>query len=542
MKKNTFYLALTILLFSLKINAQNERLLLLESFTNTSCGYCGMYNPAMDALIAANPDKIAAIKYHVSWPSNQDPMYLHNTSENNSRTNYYGVSGVPFVVIDGNHFSGGPNQVTQNIINQQQSITSPLEMRLSYELNEAENTITVHVMGHITTDIEGSCKLYVGVIEKEIHFNFAPGNNGERDFYSVMKKLLPSANGTNLGELAEGNYFAYNFTWELANVYNNDQLDAIAWVQNQNTKEVYQTCKSSQELVPFFDNEACVSDISNVKSVICSGEACPRFLLTNYGGTPLTSAEVEVLVNGESLKTMEWNGNLDTFESETVDLGEVGFTVNEDNFLEVRINSVNGGIDGVPDNNLATFEFDGAPDIANKVLTLTVRTDGNPQETTWKVTQIESGEVVLEGGPYDTPNHTYTEILEIPNDGCYDFTIYDAGGNGFSGSGIYGMKAGSTTLFHGKVFGDSESNEFSYEITDSTEEPSVASTSIFPNPTTGMVNILTEGEQMVTIYNMVGQRVFEVVASSFVQIDMKAFGTGIYVVKVGKETQRIVVE
>ena len=182
MKKTTLIVASLLMLFSLKANAQNERMLLLESFTNTGCGPCAAYNPAMDALIAANPDKVAAIKYHVNWPSAADPMYLHNTAENGARTSYYGVNSVPHVVIDGNRYSSNPAQLNQNILNQLQTLESPMEMRLSYEVNEAENTITVHVMGRTSTAVEGNFKLYVGVIEREIHFNSAPGPNGERDF------------------------------------------------------------------------------------------------------------------------------------------------------------------------------------------------------------------------------------------------------------------------------------------------------------------------------------------------------------------------
>lgn len=541
MKRFTFIIA-ALLLFSLNSNAQNQRVLLLESFTNTSCGYCGMYNPAMDALIAANSDKIAAIKYHVSWPSDQDPMYLHNTSENNARTSYYSVTGVPYVVIDGNHFSGGPNQVTQSVVNQLQGIESPIEMRLSYEVNETENTITVHVMGHVSTDIQGNCKLYVGVIEREIHFTYTPGNNGERDFYSVMKKLLPNSSGTALNSMEAGSYFAYNFTWELANIYNMDQLDAIAWVQNSNTKEVYQACKSSETLEPFFANEASVSDVSNVKTMNCSGIAEPKVLITNFGSDAMTSAELEVLVNGELLKTVDWTGNLATFDSETVDLGEISFFVEEQNALEVRIKSVNNSEDEASDNNVAVFNINQASMSVGKTIKLTLRTDSNPQETTWRVTNLMTGEIVQEGGPYTEPSTLFNIIIDISGDGCYDFTIFDAGGDGLAGSGVYGLKAGNTTLFSGKYFGYSESNEFSYEVTAGVCESLSQGTSIYPNPTSGMVNIVCEGRQAVTIYNMVGQCVFEGQCDGELQIDMKVYGLGIYAIQIGGETQRIVVK
>ena len=537
-----YHFASIMMLFSLNANSQNQRVLLLESFTNTGCGPCAAYNPAMDALIANNADKIAAIKYHVNWPSSADPMYLHNTAENGARTSYYNVTGVPQVVIDGTRFSGNPSQVTQGIIDQLYAIESPMELLLTYEVNEAENTIAVHVMGRASIDIESELKLHVGVIEREIHFNSAPGPNGERDFYSVMKKLLPNSNGQNLGTLKANDYFAYSFTWELANIYNMDQLDAIAWVQSSSTKEVLQACKSSEAFEPFYANEAGVSNFSNVKSVTCSGVEEPKIVLTNFGSNNLTSAELDVLINGESVRTLTWNGNLSTFASEVVDLGEISFPVEENNLMEVKITSVNGDIDEAQTNDIASINIEGSPDIVGKVIKLILRTDSNPEETTWKVTNVWSGEVIAEGGPYEDANHNYTEVIEINGDGCYDLTIYDAGGNGFSGSGVYGLKAGSATLFTGKAFGDHESNEFSYEVVASADEASITTTSIYPNPTSGIVSIVCDGEQMVTIYNMAGQRVYDGMSNGYLQIDLKAYGAGIYAIQVGNETQRVVVK
>ena len=531
------------MLICLKVNAQNERVLLFECFTNTGCGPCAQQNPALDALISNNGDRIAAIKYHMSWPASNDPMYLHNTADNDARRGVYSINAVPHTVVDGIRFSNQPGYLNQSSVNNWLAIESPLELRLSYELDQTNNVITVHVMGRASRDIEGNCKLYVGVIEKEIHFNSAPGSNGERDFYSVMKKLLPSATGTFIGEMKEGDYFAYTFSWEWANVYNVDQLDAIAWIQNQNSKEVYQACRSSQSFEPFYHNEAGLSNLDHVKSVSCSGVVEPVVELSSFGSNALTSAELEVKVNGEVVKTVEWTGNLPIFASEKVEIGEVNFPVEDVNALEVCIKSVNGGADEAAKNNVVSSDIKGAPETVGKVMKLSIRTDNNPQETTWAVTNTSTGEVILQGGPYAEANHTYNETLEITGDGCYDVTIFDAGGDGLTdGNGFYGMKAGGTTLFSGGEFADFESNEFSYEVTADVEEDLTQAISVYPNPTSGMLNIVCEGKQTVTLYNMVGQRVFEGEADGWLQIDVKAYGAGVYAVQVGSETTRIVVK
>ena len=543
MKRITLFLASLLMLVCLKTNAQNQRVLLFESFTNTGCGPCASQNPALDALINNNGERIAAIKYHMNWPGANDPMYLHNTVDNNARRGVYGISAVPHTVVDGIRFSEQPGYLNQNMVNNWLNIESPLDLRLTYELDEVDSVIYVHVMGRASAAITGQCKLYVGVIEKEIHYPTAPGTNGERDFYSVMKKLLPSASGEYIGEMAEGDYFAYTFSWEWANVYNVDQLDAIAWIQNQNTKEVYQACRSSQTLEPFFANEAGVSNIHNAKSVSCSGQFEPKVTLSNFGSNPLTSVELQVFVNGEWIKTNSWTGNLPTLASEDYDLGVITFAVEEENTLEVKIVSVNGSGDQASVNDVAVYDFNGAPETVGKVLKLTIKTDNNPEETTWAVTNTSTGEVVQQGGPYDQANHQYTETLEIKADGCYDLTIFDAGGNGLSnGNGFYGLKAGSSTLFSGGVFGFSESNEFSYEVTAGINDELTESVSVYPNPVSDMLNIVCEGNQKVCLFNTLGQRVFECVADGWLQIDMKSFGAGIYAVQVGNETHRVVVK
>ena len=542
MKKSTIILASLLMLLSLKINAQSERILLFECFTNASCGPCAQQNPALDAIIDANADRIAAIKYHMNWPGSNDPMYLHNPNDNNARRGVYNINSVPHTVVDGTRYSGLPSGITQNTVNQWLTVESPFEMLLSYEVDEAANIITVHVMGRASESVPGNIKLFVGVIEKEIHYNNPPGSNGEKDFYSVMKKLLPTSSGITLDQVQAGSYFAYSFTWELANVYNNDQLDAIAWIQNQDTRVVYQACKSSEGMETFYANEAAVSDITNVKKMNCSGLAEPKVLLSNFGSNALTSATLEVLVNGESMKTINWTGNIATFGQETVELGEISFPVEAENQIMVKIKEVNNGDDEAPNNDVTTLVVKQATQTVGKIVKVNVRTDENPQETTWKVTNLSTGEVIQEGGPYDEPNTMYTEELNLTGDGCYDFTIYDAGGDGLTGTGIYGLRAGSTTLFTGNHFEDSESTEFSYEVTADIEESLMNGSTIYPNPTSGVVNIVSEGKQTVAIFNMMGQRIFEGQCDGEMQIDMKQFGAGIYAVKVGNETTRIVVK
>ena len=64
----------------------------------------------------------------MSWPApGNDPMYLHNTVDNNARRSYYNINSVPHVQLNGNVFNGMPSQINQTMINNTQSaaITPP---------------------------------------------------------------------------------------------------------------------------------------------------------------------------------------------------------------------------------------------------------------------------------------------------------------------------------------------------------------------------------------------------------------------------------
>lgn len=238
------FLTLLFELLFLDICAQNERVLLLESFTNTGCETCAQQIPELDALIAANSDKIAVIQYHVNWPSDSDPMYLQNPTDNKDRMEYYGVTGVPHVVINGNHFSGTPNQLNQNIIDLLLAQESPIMMQLTFEIDKGTDILSAHVTGQSAT-VASNLKLFVGIIEKEVIFNSAPGSNGECTFYNVLYRLLPDASGQAIEHLAANESFDYSFTYTLNHFNDREQLDAIAWIQASNgSKTVLQACKA----------------------------------------------------------------------------------------------------------------------------------------------------------------------------------------------------------------------------------------------------------------------------------------------------------
>ncbi len=188
-------LILFILFFSTAVLgfSQSQRLVMFEEFTQASCYYCGLDNPAFNALLDANSSKCTSIKYQTSWPG-YDPMNLQNPVDVAARVSYYNVSGVPDVIMDGTN-EGTPPAVTQAMIDAEYAIPSPFTISMYQWLSTGNDTIFVNMLGEATSAASGSLVAQIGVIEKHIHFTNPPGDNGETDFYNVMKKMVPTASG-----------------------------------------------------------------------------------------------------------------------------------------------------------------------------------------------------------------------------------------------------------------------------------------------------------------------------------------------------------
>src|SRR4030095_5070544 len=87
--------------------SQVYRSVILENWTQTNCGPCASNNPQLKQWVSDNWANLTAISHHVWWPgANNDPMYLHNITENQARTTYYSIQnyGVPAGYMNGTHF------------------------------------------------------------------------------------------------------------------------------------------------------------------------------------------------------------------------------------------------------------------------------------------------------------------------------------------------------------------------------------------------------------------------------------------------------
>lgn len=233
-----------------------QRMPLYETFTSSTCGPCVAGNANMDGLFAANPNKWVCVKYQMSWPGDGDPYY---TTEGGVRRTFYGINSVPNQQIDGVDFGISTNVTQANV---DAAYAVPAFMGITADLILGGQMVTVDYTVDPKIAFPANAKLYIAIVEKATKNNV--GTNGETSFTWVMKKMLPTANGTTIGPLTASTpvtnsvVYGFNGTYRLPNdagdpinnatensVENFNNLLAVVWVQNPSTGEVYQSAYST---------------------------------------------------------------------------------------------------------------------------------------------------------------------------------------------------------------------------------------------------------------------------------------------------------
>lgn len=223
----------------LGLHAQVPRNIIVEHTTNTLCGICAARNPGFYTNLAANPN-VLHLAIHPSSPYTACIFNQHNVSENDSRTNYYGIyGGTPRLVIQGDVISTGADYSSA-------SIFSPY----TGQLTEASITITqtkysqdsIHVQVSVKTEAShsyGNLRLFVALAEDTIAYN-AP--NGETEHYDVFRKALTAVTGDVITLPATiGDSLLFEFTQPAHIDWNFDRIYTVAILQDESTKDVIQS-------------------------------------------------------------------------------------------------------------------------------------------------------------------------------------------------------------------------------------------------------------------------------------------------------------
>lgn len=355
MKKST--LLIGILAMGSLAFGQSQRLVLLEEFTQASCGPCASQNPAFNTLLAANTTKAISIKYQTNWPG-VDPMNTQTQSEVGPRVTYYSVSGVPDVQMDGATVgSGAPSAITQTGINNEYAVPSPFTINVSHTFSPDYDSIFITAVLTASQNFTsvGTLKGHVVMVEETIDFATPPGTNGETEFYNVMRKMYPNAAGTTLaGSWTTGQTQTLTFARPIPTyIYSKAQIGIVAFIQDDGNKSVKQAAYSVPQAIPV---DIGATAIAGIPLYQCATSFTPTVTIKNYGTNTLTSCDINYKIDAGTVMTTPWTGSLATGASSVVTLPSQTTTAGAHTFTSYTSNP-NGGTDFDGANNQTVKSF-----------------------------------------------------------------------------------------------------------------------------------------------------------------------------------------
>lgn len=312
------------------------------------------------------------------------------------------------------------------------------------------------------------------------------------------------------------------------------------------------------------ENDAAVSATYTTR-YFCGDYQQPSFVarLQNMGSDTLTSARVDLLVNGEIVRTREWTGTISEFKTANVSL--TGLTIDESSNLELIVTLPNGQEDLSTQDN--SYPWSVVQQTATQTARLTVTTDFWPEEISWYVTDQDDN-IVATSETLGTLScdETYTQEFEYTADGCYEIVIVDGFGDGLlngsvnPGSHSCGTPNGQASIAMGAIsielddvviydnisYGSGTSIPFEFAMETSVKEiPSLTGTKLFPNPAGDQVYVELNADKNtqihLTVVDIMGRTVaapgFQTLVEGYNQLNINVSDLvgGIYFVRMTED-------
>jgi Secretion system C-terminal sorting domain len=210
---------------------------------------------------------------------------------------------------------------------------------------------------------------------------------------------------------------------------------------------------------------ASIFAYTGYKAPFCQTKTfAPTMQLQNMGRPNMTSASIQLKLNGTVAETKAWTGNLATYGVETVTFNSITASNTNAN-LAFDIINVNGAADATAADNHLDQAIPIGPVTGYDTLFVEVKTDFDNAETAWQL-QNDQGVVLKQGGnpnvvagrgTYPVANAgrylltftTYWDTVVVPTNACYKFRVYDEYGDGMHNTNSGAGTAGYYNVYRG---------------------------------------------------------------------------------------------
>jgi hypothetical protein len=241
------YFLVALMCYAQFAYAQVPKKTIVEHFTNTKCGICASRNPGFNTNLNANP-QILRISIHPSAPYSTCFLSQQNTSDNDARTNYYGVYGsTPKLVINGTLIP-----TSQNYADAAMFTPFVASSNFTIEIKQfaigSDSIQSVITIKRIAPGVPvGNAALFAGLVEDTV---FGNGGNGENLHFNVFRKSLFSPTGQVIALPNNvGDSLTLSKTENFNPIWNTSSMRTLAILQDEGTRQVIQSELSSTEQI-----------------------------------------------------------------------------------------------------------------------------------------------------------------------------------------------------------------------------------------------------------------------------------------------------
>jgi hypothetical protein len=549
----TIFSLFTILAFAQTIvsTTPEDKKVILEEFTGINCQFCPDGHAIAQSIQNNNPGNVFLVNIHTGGfadPGAGQPDF--RTPFGSAIAGQTSLTGYPAGTVN-RHFFAGQSQGGGTAMSRSQWTSASnqilgepayLNMGVEAEIDVQTNELTVHVEVFYTGDSPfGTNKLNVALLQNNTLGPQSGGGMGNE--YVHMHRLVHMVTGQwgiDINSTTMGSFIDETFTYTIPADYNNipvelADLELVVFV-TETTQEII----SGNGTFPTFTGITIANDafLKNVADIIdqCGDEISPTITIQNLGQNTLTSMDIDYSVNGGTVETYTWTGNLTSLQSETIELPAIPYSVQSTNTVSISLPN-----DDNNSNNNGTIDFDEAIGGAGTVY-LTLNTDNWGEEVRWNLYD-ELGNSLYNGGPYPD-NIQINETFELVA-GCYTFNLRDTYGDG-GGSATLVDGNGVQLFFTNGNYGSGVTSNFSSDGVLGIGDANLNTLVLFPNPASSQLHIKGTGIADIAVYNILGSQIMNV--NNVIEetiLDVGSLQTGTYFLKVtnseGTQTKRFIV-
>ena len=294
--------------------------------------------------------------------------------------------------------------------------------------------------------------------------------------------------------------------------------------------------------------DASLNALTGIADAYCNESTItPSITVKNNGTLTITQFTYSYNLDGGANTTNNWTGTLAAGATQVIALGTIPVG-NGVHVFNTAVSSPNGATDENPGNDSRNKTFT----VANPgtVIELNITLDDYGSETSWELS-TDAGAPVASGGPYaDNAEGTVETELLCLADGCYVLNMLDDYSDGICclyGDGDYEVvdQNGAVLVNGNGEFGANVETPFCVSSVGIRSNGSSAGVRVFPNPSTGLFDLLlpmNTGVAMIMITDAQGRLVQQgtVSGAGLFPIDGTRLANGHYQIQVIGSNGRVI--